>query len=960
MTQDLTRWNRAGLSRFQYVDANAVTMLEDLRAALEATWPDGPWTADPNGTLESQYQTVPAEMGWQLSRVLARACHIVVGYLDAYANEGFLGTATQWENVRRLVAMLGYRPVPPASASTPLALHLKAGLSGKIAAGLAVRYAPPSGNPPVTFETLSDLECDASLNVLHLEGFGSSVTPLGDGAPGVLTLESIPAGVRTGEPIMLETTSGASQVLEAHIVTGILGTTLTLAEPIGTRFLAGQTVVHVAPGDRLRLKGPVQLGSAQLPSTLHLNPGGPPISSGEIVMVSDRTHTVYARVTGQRGNRLVLVTGIGTMDLANTTVSRPIDLAIQGFAQARDTHGQPIASLFLLGAAGDWSRLRGANVAAVLPGTIIDCKVIAADYTPPGATTTGETQMVKPAFTVLTLQVPQTVTVPRNAQKLLVPPPTLGPWTLDRQLTRQTQQTPQGTPQRGRGTLPRVLQVSQPKHSGPGGLMVLVRRRQLAWGRIAGIDQLADGVTAAIRSDQPLQELGGGAFYLSDSTVFAGFKSTVRPAAWQLNDTPVTQSQIVLDSPASALRPGRAVIINRTDSPALAIDSTVVNVSSDGRHVVLADPLPDGSEVGNIEIAANVVLAGQGARRGTLTLGSGDATQARQTFTVNASGISWVADPTMPNGVRADLDVRVGGQRWLQVGSLDDSKPADTAYEVKIREDGGLSVMFGDGQNGRRLPSGINNVVAGYRTGVGLAGNLPAGSLEALVTPHPLVAAVRQPIPAGGGSDLEPAESMRANAPATVLSLGRAVSLSDFGYLAASQSSVWQAVAFPAAESGTGESVTVVVIPAGGGLLTPSLKDSLEAFLTARALPGVTVTARSYQRVVISIGVQIRVDQTSFDPDVVKAAVAAALLDVFTLPKRRLGQTLHRSEVFRVVEAIPGVSSSECWIAVEHEILAPEMLAHLAKLQRIRATPWVALVLASDGSTLQVATESLR
>ena len=74
----------------------------------------------------------------------------------------------------------------------------------------------------------------------------------------------------------------------------------------------------------------------------------------------------------------------------------------------------------------------------------------------------------------------------------------------------------------------------------------------------------------------------------------------------------MTQSQIVLDSPATALRPGRAVIINRTDSPALAYATTVMTVSSDGTHVLLAEPPPEGSEVANIEIAANVVGEGEG------------------------------------------------------------------------------------------------------------------------------------------------------------------------------------------------------------------------------------------------------------------------------------------------------------------------------------------------------------
>ena len=38
-SEDLTRWNRAGLSRFDYIDGNAAVFLERLRRALAARFP---------------------------------------------------------------------------------------------------------------------------------------------------------------------------------------------------------------------------------------------------------------------------------------------------------------------------------------------------------------------------------------------------------------------------------------------------------------------------------------------------------------------------------------------------------------------------------------------------------------------------------------------------------------------------------------------------------------------------------------------------------------------------------------------------------------------------------------------------------------------------------------------------------------------------------------------------------
>jgi hypothetical protein len=949
MTTDMTRWNRAGLSRFQYVDANAVTMLEDLRDALDLRWPGGVWASDPGQPPQARYQSPPREFGWQLSRVLARACHILLGYIEAYANEGFLPTATQWENVRRLVAMLGYRPAPPASASTPLVLELKPGLSGTVTSGLAVRHAPPGGGPPVVFETLADLEADAALNAVHLQGHGVSETPL---AGSTLTLESVPSALRTGEPVVLESREGASSKLAAHMVSGVQGGTITLAQPIGEGFVAGRTLVHALPADRLALKGPVQGGSAQLTTTLQLKPGSPAPTPGELVIVSDGVSTVYARVSGYRDSRVVLDRAVGVMNLENARISRPLELAITGYAPARQTQATG-AVLFLAKVAGDWSRLRGATLAAVLPSTIVTCDVTAADYTPPGTPVTGKGQMVAPGFTTLTLQVQAGSVVPMNPQKLFAPPPTLGPWSLDPQLQRQPATTEAGTPARGRGTLPAELEVARPKHAGPGDVVVMVRRHQLAWGKLTGVDQLADGTTAALRTEQPLQEVGGGAYYLSDSTVFAGFKAVLRPADWQLNARAAGEDPLTLETPATGLRPGRSVVVSRTDAADVALATTVVKVSDDARSVWLDDRLPAGSTVGNVEIAANVVLAGHGSRRNAVMLGSGDATQARQSFPLNVTDVSWVADRTMPAGVRADIEVRVAGEPWRQVGTLDDSGPADGDFEVHVREDGGLQLVFGDGGTGRRLPTGVNNVVAGYRAGVGLAGNLPAGSLTALVTPHPLVGAVSQPLEAAGGSDLEPATAMRAAAPATVLTLGRAVSLSDFAFLAARQSSVWQAKALPAVEAGRRESVTVVIVPAGGGTLTPTLRDSIQDFLIARALPGVTVKALPYHRVAFSISVQIRTDPQRFEPAVVTAGVIAALREAFTLPRRALGQSVHRSEVFRVVESVAGVIGSECWIGAGLARPVPE-----TRVQRLPATATQVLEL-SDASTLDVTVERL-
>jgi hypothetical protein len=209
--------------------------------------------------------------------------------------------------------------------------------------------------------------------------------------------------------------------------------------------------------------------------------------------------------------------------------------------------------------------------------------------------------------------------------------------------------------------------------------------------------------------------------------------------------------------------------------------------------------------------------------------------------------------------------------------------------------------------------------------GSGLGGNLPAGSLEKLVTPHALVAGVRQPLPAVGGNDLETVASLRETAPTSVLALERAVSLSDFESLGASQSGVWQARAFRrTAGLGREENLDVVIVPAGGAPLDANLEaivpDDFLAqereFLRRHTAPGVDLTVRPFQPVLFDLRVTVRVKSAEFDPAVVVERVRAGLRAAFELRRRRLGQPLQRSEVYRVVEEITGVENSDCDISL--------------------------------------------
>src|SRR5581483_6069776 len=88
-----------------------------------------------------------------------------------------------------------------------------------------------------------------------------------------------------------------------------------------------------------------------------------------------------------------------------------------------------------------------------------------------------------------------------------------------------------------------------------------------------------------------------------------------------------------------------------------------------------------------------------------------------------------------------------------------------------------------DGQTGSTLPTGHANVIATYRVGAGVAGRVRAGTLTSPLDRPSGLKAVTNPLAARGGADPESLADARENAPSTVRTFGRAVSLPDFADL---------------------------------------------------------------------------------------------------------------------------------------------------------------------------------
>lgn len=302
-----------------------------------------------------------------------------------------------------------------------------------------------------------------------------------------------------------------------------------------------------------------------------------------------------------------------------------------------------------------------------------------------------------------------------------------------------------------------------------------------------------------------------------------------------------------------------------------------------------------------VTIHANVVRATHGDTRSE-ALGSGDGAQAIQAFALKQSPLTHVSAATV-EGIASTLTVRVNDLRWREIRNLAFAADNERAYVTMTDDDGRTRTIFGDGRHGARLPTGRDNVSAGYRVGIGLGGNVRARQIS-LATTRPLgVKEVINPLRASGGADPETRDQARRNVPLAVLALDRLVSVPDYADFARTFGGVGKAAAIR-----LGDLVHVTIAGAADAPIdaTSDLYRSLLDALRRYGDPALDV--RLAARELVALALQAKVGlQPDYAWESVEPAVRAALLDRFGFERAELGRNLHRSEVIACIQAVRGV-----------------------------------------------------
>ena len=186
-----------------------------------------------------------------------------------------------------------------------------------------------------------------------------------------------------------------------------------------------------------------------------------------------------------------------------------------------------------------------------------------------------------------------------------------------------------------------------------------------------------------------------------------------------------------------------------------------------------------------LKILFNLLPVSRGKTVTNEVLGSGDAGSAGQEFVLKNAPLTYFmsGDSSSGDDYKSTLRVWADGIEWQEVSSFFGRGPRDRIFVTREDENNQTHVLFGDGINGSRLPSGLNNIIANYRFGSG-AEAPEAGKLTVIMQPQPGLKTIRNPVAVGGGDDPDPPSKIRKYAPRSVLAFGRAVSADDYEVIA--------------------------------------------------------------------------------------------------------------------------------------------------------------------------------
>ena len=907
----------------------------------------------------------------------ATIADVLTFYTERIANEGFLRTATEEFSVRRLAELVGYQPRPGLSASAYLAFTVTAGQTVPIPIGTKAQQVPPpaplpatleTGEPPTatkaqpppaplpaTFETAESLIALGHLSTLAIR---RSQPPLLTAQTLLDTTRLVFTGnltdMRSGDRILVQLFDNGPSAWAIYEVTAVEvdapanQTTVTVALR-ETSLPAPQTQpVRIAHAELSTQ--PVATRLELLVDALRKPASQPPRYPALLGRdLRDLLSTDKAGVTALLGNIVPEVAGVLDTALANSSAANPHPPAVTRMRQSAMLFGAtaPKFPTYTDGKVTGYVDPKvtpldtdGQKPSTIQPPHYLSDDKLYLDGVYPGITPDTEVILVSPKlpeFDNNSFKSPVFFRTVKGATTVTVS--VLG---LSIKITRLTldKKWPyeSGSSGNGEPDLHDVLDYT----------VVLAQPENLT---LAGesLDDIDIGCLpsdpSSNRSATLVLDAGASSSACGDTLELDGLYPELAPGRWLIVSGERTDAAIKAAQDPGHSGPGptgvhggelvmvaavehRATQIPSPDGAAAGAGEKLVDLSGDTVHtfVRLATPLAFTYRRPSVVVYGNVARATHGETRREV-LGSGDPSKQFARYPLKQPPLTYLPAPTAA-GARAALDVFVDSVRWHEADSLLDIAPDDRRYVIDTDDAGNTAVVFG----AARPPTGIENIRAQYRSGIGASGDAADGTITTPLDQPLGVTAVTNPLSATGGADRDGRETVRRNAAVSVQALDRLVSISDYADFATAYAGVGAAAA---RELSDGRRLVVHVTIAGIDDASIAPTSDLTANLQ-RALRGlgdpnqeVQVAVRTLRTLVVSARVHIDPDRTWPDTE---PTVRAKLLATFGPGHRDIGQGVAQSEVLAAIQSTPGVLYTDLKILDslgETELVAPDPTKNL-------------------------------
>jgi Baseplate J-like protein len=268
--------------------------------------------------------------------------------------------------------------------------------------------------------------------------------------------------------------------------------------------------------------------------------------------------------------------------------------------------------------------------------------------------------------------------------------------------------------------------------------------------------------------------------------------------------------------------------------------------------------------------------------------------------------------------------------RWHEVIDFYGSSATDRHYVLDWMTG---EIRFGNGSYGKIPPIGTGNLrMTYYRTGGGVQGNSPVGSIAQLKTTIPYIDSVTNPIAAAGGADAESIESLIDRAPRQIRHGNRAVTIEDYQDLAIEASpEVARAKCFPLLNLSQNPFeiqnlidqlpqapgvVSVIIVPRSldpKPLPSIELINRVQSYIQARSIATAKIAVVGPLYIQFDIKVEIATVSLSGISEIEQNVKST--LDRFLHPLTggsegngwTFGRTPHLSDFYALLESIPGI-----------------------------------------------------